>query len=326
MHSKHAVIKKHCAVPKPSKLSGFFATAFTPLKENGELYKERVRSYYAYLKANQIDGVIVCANYEDIFLSIEEKCDLISAWAEAKLGDNDFSVLLFIKENSVSNIKQLITHAADLNLSGIVMATPEGEVRKSISAIITLFRWYFEDMPIIRFYLDFSDNTTGILMMDLMKGLENHLSSFAGFWYRGQNLDSFFSCMRYKDSKFDILWDGDSFLLPALSLGISAVTGIQFNYLASLYHQLVQAFKNNDQMMMHQLEGLNADFLHLIKTGGTGAAKTCMKLVGMDCGPNKFPLSQQRDDYFKDLCSEMMALRFYDYKSKELKGKASKPL
>ncbi|RDC58347.1 hypothetical protein DU508_05285 [Pedobacter chinensis] len=297
-----------------SQLQGFIATAFTPLNEDRTLNLSKVPEYYRFLKQSGVSGILILANSEDEFLTIEEKLSLATAWRQIAINDQDFVTLLFICENSVEYAAKLVRHAYELKMSGIVIGFPENRKFGKVEHIVKVCQEILSkdvDMPVYFNYVETGEKSLDLDVIDLIGAMEKNIPFFTGIRFKSRNLQDFFACKNYKNGEYDLIWDAEEIFLPALSLGIKTSTGTQFNYLAPVYERLIKAFKDGDHFEAIRLEGEGIEFARICKKYGPGAGKAYLKLRGIDCGPLKLPFEDIKTDQFMNFFWDLDRLNFF---------------
>ena len=115
-----------------------------------------------------------------------------------------------------------------------------------------------------------------------------------------------------------MLWGRDENMLPALSLGSKGAVGSTYNYAAPLYYDLIRAFNNGDLAKAQELQQKSIDMIRLLgKYGGISTGKAYMKLIELDCGEFRLPVSNMNSAAFELFRNEAEALGFSSFCSKK---------
>jgi N-acetylneuraminate lyase len=154
-------------------------------------------------------------------------------------------------------------------------------------------------------------------MIDLLNAVDDRIPNFAGIKYTHEDFMDFQSCIHFRQGKYDMLWGRDENMLPALSLGSKGAVGSTYNYAAPLYYDLIRAFEKGDLQQAQLLQQKSIDMIRLLgKYGGIATGKAYMKLIGMDCGEFRLPVSNMTSASFELFKKEVAQLGFDQYCSK----------
>jgi N-acetylneuraminate lyase len=178
-----------------------------------------------------------------------------------------------------------------------------------IAGVVPAMPFYYYHIPVL--------TGVNIAMYDLLQAIDGKSANFAGIKYTHEDFMDFLSCLRYKNGRYDMLWGRDENMLPALSLGAKGAVGSTFNYAAPLYHRLMEAFDKNDLATARALQQQSIDMIRLLgKYGGIATGKAYMKLVGLDCGMFRLPVTNMNEEAFTAFSREVEALGFSSYASR----------
>ena len=178
---------------------------------------------------------------------------------------------------------------------------------KKIAAAVPGMPFYYYHIPVL---------TGGNFpMIDLLKAVGD-IPNFAGIKYTHEDFMDFLSCRTYQNGQYDMLWGRDENMLSALAVGSKGAVGSTFNYAAPLYHALIDAFNNHDLEEAQRLQQTSIDMIRLLgKYGGISVGKVYMKLVGMDCGEFRLPVSNMTKEQFESFKLDVSKLGFDKFKS-----------
>jgi N-acetylneuraminate lyase len=122
--------------------------------------------------------------------------------------------------------------------------------------------------------------------------------------------------MNYKNGKYDMLWGRDENMLPALSVGAKGAVGSTFNYAAPLYREMISAFNSGDLQRANLLQQQSIDMIRILgKYGGIATGKAYMKMIGMDCGEFRLPVSNMATEQFELFKKDVEKLKFSSFSS-----------
>ena len=93
-------------------------------------------------------------------------------------------------------------------------------------------------------------------------------------------------CRDFQEGRFNILFGRDEILLAALALGATGAVGSTYNFMAPIYHRVIESFNAGDLDAARNYQSLAIRIIALMsQRGGLPAGKAMMKMAGLDCGP-----------------------------------------
>lgn len=302
-----------------NKLTGLIAAPFTPMHTDGRINIQQIEPYYQLLKRNKVAGAFIAGSTgEGVSLTMEEKMLLTDQWAKVTTGDPDFKVIVLAGGTCVADAVTLARHAYDSGLYAVAFTAPFYFKPASaaqlalccheIAAAVPEMPFYYYHIPVL--------NGVSFPMYDLLKAVHGKIDNFAGIKYTHEDFMDFLSCMHFAEGKYDMLWGRDENMLPALSIGAKGAVGSTFNYAAPLYHELIQAFNENNLAKATILQQQSIDMIRLLgKYGGIATGKAYMKLIGLDCGHFRLPVANMDEEQFARFSRDAAAVGFNDFKS-----------
>ena len=146
---------------------------------------------------------------------------------------------------------------------------------------------------------------------------DGKIPNLAGIQFTAPDIMDYHACRMFKNGKYDMLWGIDEALLSGLAAGAEGAVGSTYNYAAPLYNKIIKAFQNKDFPGAERLQQSSVRMVELlVKYGGTGAGKAFMKLIGLDCGQFRLPVSSPSADKIRELERELQEIGFFDFCSK----------
>jgi N-acetylneuraminate lyase len=304
---------------KIEHLQGLISAPFSPLNNKGELNLDIIPDYYAFLKQNGITGAFINGSTgEGVSLTLNEKKLVAEAWAAAASDDKDFKVMALLGGTCIADCIDLAKHAQQIGLYGVSLTTPFYFKPANINMLAKVCAEVATSVPNMPFYYYHIPVFTGVNlpMIDLLKALDGKVANFAGIKYTHEDFMDFQSCITYQNGKYDMLWGRDENMLSALVLGAKGAVGSTFNYAAPLYHELIEAYNHNNLHRAQQLQQKSIDMIRLLgKYGGISVGKAYMKLVGVDCGEFRLPVSNMSKEQFENFKLDVSKLGFDGFKS-----------
>jgi N-acetylneuraminate lyase len=300
-------------------LQGLIAAPFTPMDERGNINVAAIPRYYELLKNNGVTGAFICGSTgEGASITTDEKKAVTAAWAKCTAGDKDFKVMTLVGGNTLADCKELAIYARQSGIHSVSFTSPSyfrpanvevlARMCREIAAVVPDMPFYYYHVPVL--------TQVNFPMLDLLKAVSDHVPNFAGIKYTHEDFMDFLSCMSYRNGYYDMLWGRDENMLPALSLGAKAAVGSTFNYAAPLYTDMIAAFEGNELEEAQRLQQKAIDMITLLgKYGGISTGKAYMKVLGLDCGKFRLPVSNMTDEQFEKFTLDVDKLGFSTFKS-----------
>lgn len=302
-------------------LQGLIAAPFTPMKKDGAINTSLIPRYYEMLKSNGVAGAFICGSTgEGVSLTLEEKIEVTQAWAVCTKSDSHFKVMLLVGGTCLSDCIELAKRASRLRIYAVSFTAPFyfkpadaavlADCCKLIADAVPDMPFYYYHIPVLNGF-DFP-------MIDLLKNVDGIIPNFAGIKYTHEDFMDFLSCFHFQNEKYDMLWGRDENMLSALAVGSKGAVGSTFNYAAPLYHDLIDAFNNNDLQKAQALQQQSIDMISLLgKYGGIAAGKAYMKLIGLDCGEFRLPVKNMNAEQFELFKKDVQQINFKSFCSQK---------
>jgi N-acetylneuraminate lyase len=155
-------------------------------------------------------------------------------------------------------------------------------------------------------------------MPDFLKKAQLVIPNLAGIKFTHRNMMEMLQCIQLDGGKWDILHGFDEELLCGLSMGAQAAIGSTYNYMASVYHKLMDAYKSGDMETARSFQSISVKFIEILIRygGGVIGGKAVMKMVGLDCGPLRAPARNLTDKEFDQYKKELEDIGFFDFSKK----------
>lgn len=300
-------------------LKGLIAAPFTPMLPDGALNLDIIPEYYRLLKSNGISGAFICGSTgEGVSLSVEEKKQVAEAWAACCRSDLSFTLMMLVGGNSMAECKELAAFADETGCNAISFTSPSYFKPANEKVLAAMCAEVAAAAPSLPFYYYHIPVLTGanLPMIQLLQEVNGMIPNFTGIKYTHEDFMDYLSCLHFENGKYDMLWGRDENMLAALALGAKGSVGSTFNYMAPVYHNLIRAFESGDLVAAGNWQQKSIDLINLLgKYGGIATGKAYMKLLGLDCGKFRLPVSNMADNRFDDFYQEASSIGFFSCSS-----------
>lgn len=301
------------------KIEGLIAAPFTPFDSKGELNLDTIPSYYSFLKNNGVVGAFICGSTgEGVSLTFEEKVKVMTAWTNLTKHDKDFALIMFLGGTNIKECQELARLSEDSGVDAISFTSPFYFKPANAKQLALCCAEVAAAAPNTAFYYYHIPVLTGgnYSMIDLLREVDGLIPTFKGIKYTHEDFMDFLSCLNFNNRKYDMLWGRDENMLSSLAVGSKGAVGSTYNYAAPLYHDLIAAFEKGDLDKANALQQKSIDMITLLgKYGGIATGKAYMKLVDMDCGEFRLPVSNMSEVRFSEFKKDVEKLNFESFKS-----------
>lgn len=282
-------------------LTGLVAAVFTPLKPNREIDLVQIEKFTDYLADGPVTGIYILGGTgEGVSFSNDERRAVAEAFVRAS--DGRLKTIVQVGHNSLPDARSLAEHAELLGVDAISATPPSyfkpGDVDMLVNCLSEVTAgalktpFYYYNIPAV--------SGVDLSMIEFLKEASSRLPTLAGIKYSKADLAEFKSCLNYDNGRFDIPWGTDEMLLGGLATGATSAVGTTYCYAAPLYQAIIDAVNEGDLAEAQRLQGLSVEMINItIKHGGRGGLKASMKLVGVDCGPQRYPIRDMCEDGLK---------------------------
>lgn len=289
-------------------LTGLVAAVFTPLKPNREVDLWQIKKFTDYLAAGPVTGIYILGGTgEGVSFSNDERRSVAEAFVKAS--DGRLKTIVQVGHNSLPDARSLAAHAESLGVDAISATPPSYFKPGDVEMLASCLSEITEGAPKTPFYYYHIPGMSGVdlSMIDFLEEGASRLPTLAGIKYSKADLAEFKRCLNYDQGHFDIPWGTDEMLLGGLATGAKSAVGTTYCYAAPLYQAIIDAVNEGDLAEAQRLQGLSVEMIDItLKHGGRGGLKASMKLVGVDCGPQRYPI--------RDMCDSGLNAMRKDFK------------
>lgn len=297
-----------------NKIEGMVAATFSPMKTNGEIDQSKIPPMVDKLIADGIKGIFVCGSTgEGPSLTSSERKTLAESFVDAV--NKRIKVFVHVGHNSLHEAKGLAAHAQRIGADYISATPPSYFKINSISVLVDSLAEIASGAPDLPFYYYNIPHLTSVSldMVEFLKQADGRIPNLAGIKYTTPFIHEYQACLNYGNKKYDVFYGTDEMLLSALVVGAKAYIGSTYNFAASIYNKVVNAFYQNDIETAAKMQLTSVELVRIInKYGGLSAQKTIMKLSGVDCGPARLPLKSLNTNETKSLKNDLQQIGFFD--------------
>ena len=293
------------------KIIGLVAAPYTPMKEDGNVNTGIIKKYADKLKGDRLKGVFVCGTTgEGMFMTSEERMEVAKSWIAEQT--EEFRVIVHVGTTSVRQSFELAHHASLQGANAVGCMGPMFLRPSTVKSLVDYCAEVASGAPGLPFYYYHIPSVSGIElpMNEFITEAERAIPNLAGIKFTDNNFMDMQKCLELDNGKWDILNGFDEMLLSGLAVGARGAVGSTYNFMASLYYDMIDDFRNGDFEAARKKQARSIQVIEVLNKygGGISAGKAFMKETGIDCGPCRLPLKNVAEADYKDLISELKSL------------------
>lgn len=302
---------------KSPTLSGLVAAPFTPFLPDGELALGTIPKLARLLARNRVSAAFICGTTgEGVSLTVDERHQVAEVWRKTLPGE--VKLIVHVGCSSLGESRELARHAQEIGADAIASIAPSFFKPAGPDALVAWCGKVAEAAPNLPFYYYHMPAMTGVPIpaADFLAHVNGQIPSLAGVKFTDEDLLDFTRTRELGDGRHTILFGRDEILLDGLERGAPGAVGSTYNYAAPLFHRIIDAHAagNLEEARQHQKRALQ--FIDILNEfGGLPAGKAIMKLIGVDCGPVRLPLTSLDPAKENELRRRLQEIGFFDYAS-----------
>ena len=301
------------------KLTGLVAATHTPFHADGTLNLSIVEKQAEHLFRNGVSSVFIGGSTgESHSLNLDERRLLTSRWMDVARG-TPMKVIVHVGSNCLVDAASLASHAQQSGAVAVAALSPSYFKPRDVETLVACAQqiasaapqtpFYFYDIPVL--------TNVSLSMPDFLNLGRERIPNLAGLKFTNPDLMSFQLCLRAGDGSFDVPWGCDEFLLAATALGATGAVGSTYNFGAPIYLRLLKAYTAGDMQTARDEQFKAVQMIQvLVRHGFIGAAKAVMKMLGVDVGPARLPISNLTSTQVTALREQLESIGFFDWVSK----------
>ena len=294
------------------KFTGLIAAPFTALNAGGDLNLAMIDRQAKLLVENKVNGAFICGTTgEGMSLSMDERLQVAEKWMS--VAPHNLRIIVHVGHHTISESKILAAHAERIGASAFATVGPTFFRATNVDQLVNFCAQVAEGAPGLPFYYYHMPAMTGadLPMHDFLKVAGERIPNLAGIKFTHENLMDYTRCINFDGGRYNILFGRDEILLSALAMGATGAVGSTYNYMAPVYHRVIEAFNAGDIETARSLQFLAIQIIAVMnRRGGLAAGKAMMKMIGYDCGPVRAPLQNLSPEALESLTRELKAVGF----------------
>lgn len=295
---------------------GLIAASFTAMNPDGSINLEAIEKQAGFMHSQGVKGVFICGTTgEGMSLTVEERKKIAERWVE--VASDNLTVIVHVGHTSLEDCKALATHAKKVKASAVGVMAPCFYKPKTVEELVLFCAEVARAAVDLPFYYYHMPSMTGVNfpMVTFLEQGKNKIPNLAGIKYTHEDLMDFQLCLNFEEDLFDILFGRDEILLCSLSLGARGAVGSTYNFAAPIYLKIIEAFDKGNLKIARNYQKKAVELIQLInRTPGSfnSVGKAIMKMLGIDCGPVRLPLTNITIKDYENLKCNLIDLNFFE--------------
>ncbi len=298
-----------------SPLKGLVAATFTPMLENRSIHEGAIPAMVDELVNQKIAALYVLGSTgEGSSMTFEERCLVAQGFVSAAGGR--LPVIVQVGSESLRQSSNLAAQAQLIGADAISAVSPVYFKPDSTEALVASMAEIAAGAPQLPFYYYHIPSVTGVQIgaLDFLKLAEARIPTLRGIKFTSQNVFEFQTCVEYAGDRFELFWGFDEMLQCGLAAGARAAVGSTYNFAAPIYRRLLAAFDVGDwETVRCEQSRSQAIVRAFLPYGPRGAQKAMMKMIGIDCGPSRLPVSTLTPTQYTALENDLRKLGFFEW-------------
>ena len=270
-------------------LHGLIAATFTPMREDGSLWLERVVDLVDLLVARGVDGLYVCGSTgEGPLLTGAERRAVAEAYVRA--ADGRVPVVVQVGHASLAEARELAAHAQAAGADAISATPPTYFRPNGLDGVVDAIAAVAGGAPELPFFYYHIPPITGVqvdVARLLPRGAER-VPNLAGVKFSSPTVHEF---LGVDLERFRVLFGVDEMLIAGLVAGAHGAVGSTINLIPGAFREVMTALERADlpAALAHQRRA-TATVLRVVRDRQLPYLKAAMELTGLPVGPTRAPL------------------------------------
>jgi N-acetylneuraminate lyase len=300
------------------RLTGLVAAPFTAMNPDCSVNRAMIEHQARALAKNEVNGAFICGTTgEGLSLTTDERIQVAEKWLS--VAPRSFQIIVHVGHQSLNDSRVLAAHAERMGASAFATIAPTFFRVTNLQQLVDYCAQVAEAAPGLPFYYYHMPAMTGadLPVHDFLGLASRRIPNLAGIKFTHENLMDYSRCLHFEEGRFNILFGRDEILLAALAMGATGAVGSTYNYMARIYHRLIETFNSGDTASAQRFQSTVIQIITaMTRHGGLPAGKAMMKMIGLDCGPVRAPLQNLSPEALKSLTNELEQIGFLSIASK----------
>ena len=276
----------------------------TPFHKDESIDYDRLDELINFHCENNTDSIIICGTTgESATMTEEEHLECVKFAIDRAKGR--LPVIAGTGSNCTRTAVELSKEAADYGADGLLVVTPYYN-KATQAGLIAHFTTVAKEAkaPIIMYSV--ASRTGGNIEPATVAYLVKNVDNIVGVKEASGNISQVAKIMSLTDGNIDLYSGNDDQIVPLLSLGGKGVISVLSNIAPKETHDICEKFFAGDVAGSAKLQLKAVPLIdQLFCEVNPIPVKKAMKLMGMDCGPLRMPMTELTKEHEKTLAQAM---------------------
>ena len=276
----------------------------TPFKEDGSIDYDKLDELIDYHCENKTDSIIICGTTgESATMTEEEHMDCVKFAIERT--KKRIPVVAGTGSNCTRTAIDMSKEAAESGADGLLVVTPYYN-KATQAGLIAHYTAVAKEAkaPIIMYSV--ASRTGCNIEPATVAALVKNVDNIVGVKEASGNISQIAKIMSMTDGNIDLYSGNDDQIVPLLSLGGIGVISVLANVAPKETHDICAKFFEGDiegsaKLQLKAIPLIDRLFCEVNPI----PVKRAMKLMGMDCGPLRMPLTELTAEHEQSLAQAM---------------------
>lgn len=301
----------------------------TSFNAKGHIDLSNTDALARHLSQSGVTGVFLCGSTgEGMSLTVSERKEIAEAWREvAPL--HGLKTFVQVGANSQRDAVDLAAHAGKLGLDAISAHAPCYFRPSSVKQLVDFFAPVAAAAPNAPFYYYDIPQLTGVDLptAGFLKTAPEKIPNLAGVKFTNPNLAVLQECLRVQHGRYEVFFGCDEALIAGYALGCRSAIGSTYNFMAPVARQIIEAFDNGEFDLARSLQAQIVATVNILSEYGyLMAAKSVMRVFGIECGTVRQPLQELSREQEVEVLERLTSIGFpFDAPSEVARDRKAPP-
>lgn len=277
----------------------------TPFGEDGSINYERLEELLEFHCKNGTDSIIVCGTTgESATLSAQERLDVIQFTVECV--NKRIPVIAGTGSNNTATAKETSKQAEELGVDGLLVVTPYYN-KCTQNGLFLHYQQIAEQvtLPVILYNVP---SRTGVnLMPETAAELFHKVQNIVGVKEASGKISQVEKMMNLTDGQLNLYAGNDDMIAPVLALGGNGVISVLANLVPRFTHELCEKMLKGNWVEGARMQNKSMLLIEaLFSEVNPIPVKMALKLMGMDAGKPRMPLTELSVEQTQKLMVQMV--------------------
>ena len=292
---------------------------FTPMFEDGSINYSRIADLFHHCVNTGANGIFLNGTTgECMSLSLDERMKLVETWTDYRRQANrpDFKIFVHVGSCNLYETARMAEHAENHGVDGIAMVATFYFRPKTLEELVDQCAYVAAAAKNTPFYYYNIPFMTGVNfpLISFLEVASRHILNFAGLKNSFTDIVDYQHCLHFAKENYALYWGTDEAFMMLYTAGNRHYVGSTYNYMGDIYQEMLKAHHSGNMKAVVKLEG-EADAIYkiILKHNGVTAGKEIMRLLGIDCGTVRRPLTPLSEQDRQSLQESLNQTTFFQH-------------